>query len=67
MPVAVSGASVSISVTNGSQTKVGPGTTGTVTFNWSKAPRGTYTTTVTEVVATGLDFDGSTPPNSFTK
>jgi len=52
VPVAVSGASVSISVTNGSQTKVGPGTTGTVTFNWSKAPRGTYTTTVTEVVAT---------------
>jgi len=31
------------------------------------APSGTYTTLVTNVSAAGLEWDGETPPNSFTK
>jgi hypothetical protein len=67
----VSGASVSIDVfRNSSLYGSGTGTTGTagtVTFQASKAPSGTYTTTVTAVSAAGLTWDGVTPPNSFTK
>ena len=68
----VSGASVSIRLNNADtgQSWIGTATTGTdgtVTFSLSNAPKGTYTTTVTDVVATGLTWDGNTPPNSFEK
>lgn len=43
------------------------GTDGTVTFRAPNAPSGTYTTEVTNVTAAGLIWDGSTPPNGFTK
>ncbi len=68
---AVAGASVSITLTNNSGgTWNGTGTTGTngtVTFTKNNAPSGTYTTTVTNVTAVVLTWDGVTPPNSFTK
>jgi subtilisin len=67
----VSGASVSINLSrNGSVVGSGSGTTGssgTVTFVYSNAPPGTYSTEVTNVVAVGLSWDGNTPANSFTK
>lgn len=67
----VAGASVSIELyRNGSLYASGTGTTGTdgkVTFKAQNAPSGTYTTTVTNVTATGLTWDGVTPENSFTK
>jgi len=68
----VSGASVSIDLFLGS-TKVGYGTAststiGSVTFELPKAAKGIYSTTVTNVSATGLNWDGSTPSeNTFTK
>ncbi|MCC6489216.1 MAG: hypothetical protein IT364_17075 [Candidatus Hydrogenedentes bacterium] len=40
---------------------------GIVTFKLTNAKSGTYTTTVTSVVADGLTWDGITPGNSFTK
>jgi hypothetical protein len=40
---------------------------GEVTFRITNAEPGTYTTTVTEVTAEGLAWDGTTPPNSFDK
>jgi len=43
------------------------GTEGTVTFKATNAPSGTYTTTVTNVTAEGLTWDGDTPENSFPK
>jgi subtilisin family serine protease len=44
------------------------GTDGTVTFKKNNAPSGTYTTTVTAVIAGELIWDGVTPPeNSFIK
>ena len=43
------------------------GTDGTVTFRAKNAPSGTYTTTVTDVAATGLTWDEVTPPNSGIK
>ncbi len=48
----------------------GTGTTdalGEITFKIANAPSGTYTTAVTDVTATGLTWDGTTPPNSFDK
>ncbi len=69
----VAGASVSIDLDNtdtgGSWTGAGTtGTDGTVTFSLKNAPSGTYTTTVTNVIAAGLTWDPtSTPPNQFTK
>jgi len=67
----VSGAVVSIQLRrNGTQVTSGTGTTGTagtVTFVYSNAPPGTYTTVVTNVVAAGLQWDGNTPTNGFTK
>ena len=67
----VSGASVSINLNrNGVLAGSGTGTTGTsgtVTFLYHNAPSGEYTTEVTNVVANGLTWDGTTPPNSFTK
>ena len=68
-PVAT--ASVSIDVTlEGSPYASETGTTGdagTVTFTFKNAPSGTYTTTVTDVAAAGLTWDGLTPPNEFEK
>jgi hypothetical protein len=43
------------------------GTNGTVTFKVINASSGCYSTTVTNVTATGLAWDGATPPNSFCK
>jgi hypothetical protein len=43
------------------------GADGKVTFQYKNAGSGTYTTTVTRVTATGLAWDGVTPPNSFKK
>lgn len=67
----VSGASVSIELDlDGSPVTSATGTTGadgTVTFQESNAPAGTYTTKVTDVMAAGLTWDGATPENSFTK
>ena len=68
---AVAGASVSINLyRGGSLVGSGTGTTGTngqVTFVYSSAPSGTYTTKITNVVASGLVWDGVTPTNKFTK
>lgn len=63
----VSGASMSIDLfRDGSPSGSGTGATGTdgsVTFSLKNAKSGTYTTTVTDVTATGLSWDGITPPN----
>jgi hypothetical protein len=40
---------------------------GTVTFSLNNAPGGCYTLTVTNVTASGLTWDGSSPANSFCK
>ena len=67
----VSGASVSIDLfRDGSLVGRGTGTTGTastVTFTLKNAKSGCYTTTVTDVTATGLTWDGATPANEFCK
>ena len=67
----VSGASVSIDLfRDGSLVGSATGTTatdGTVTFTLNNASAGTYTTTVTDVTAAGLTWDGVTPLNGFTK
>jgi len=69
--VVVSGASVSIDLHLGStifDSATGTsGDNGTVTFQYNNAPSGTYTTTVTNVSADGLTWDGNTPTNSFNK
>jgi len=61
----VAGASVSIEVDLKDNPYIsGTGTTGTggtVTFKLTNAPSGTYTTTVTDVTAEGLTWDGVTP------
>ena len=69
---AVANASVSITLDNTTtgQSWNGAATTGgagTVTFGLKNAPSGTYVTTVTDVVASGLVWDDVTPPNSFVK
>jgi hypothetical protein len=43
------------------------GTNGTVTFKLVNASSGCYSTTVTNVTAAGLTWDGATPANSFCK
>lgn len=67
----VGGASVSIELYLGSSLYgSGSGSTGgdgKVTFTVKNAPSGTYTTAVTDVVATGLTWDGTSPENAFTK
>ena len=66
----VSGASISIQLSNGNSSWTATGTTsstGDAGFPLKKAPSGTYTTTITNVIASGLTWDGLTPPNSFTK
>ncbi len=55
---------------SGPKARGGTGTTdalGEMTYRMNDAPSGTYTTTVTGVTATGLTWDGTTPPNSFDK
>lgn len=67
----VSGASVAIRLDrNGSQYATVSGTTGSsgsVSFSFSNAPSGTFTTVVQNVVASGLEWDGNTPPNGISK
>ncbi len=67
----VAGASVSISLyRNGSLYLSASSTTGTdgkVTFKATNAPSGCYTTTVTNVAASGFTWNGATPANQFCK
>ena len=67
----VGGAAVSITLANDSgQSWNGSGTTdadGKVMFSLKNAPSGCYTTTVNNVVAEGLTWDGVTPVNEFCK
>ena len=67
----VANASVSINLNrNGSLVATGAGTTGSdgvVIFSYKNAPSGTYTTSITGVTASGLTWDGNTPPNEFVK
>ena len=67
----VSGASVSVDFYRdgglvGSATGT-TGSTGNVGFSLKNAPSGTYTTTIIGVTASGLTWDGITPPNSILK
>jgi PKD repeat protein len=43
------------------------GSNGQVSLNVNNAPNGTYTTTVNSITASGMEWDGITPTNSFTK
>lgn len=67
----VAGASVSITLSHDSGTSwSGSGTTGTngaVTFTLKNAPSGCFATTVTNVTAAGLTWNGVTPANRFCK
>lgn len=67
----VSGASVTAKVTfpSGSMmTRTGTtNSSGNITFQFNSAPAGCYRTDVTNVVASGLTFDGTEPPNGFQK
>lgn len=67
----VSEASISITLSHNSGSSwSGTGTTGsngTVTFTLKNAPFGCYATTVTDVTAAGLTWDGTTPANNFCK
>jgi hypothetical protein len=57
----VEGASVSIRLTSGNKTWIATGTTGadgTVAFQLNRAPKGTYSTEIVDVVAADLDSDG---------
>jgi peptidase A4-like protein len=67
----VSGASVSIDLLRDGSTVLGSsGTTasdGTVTFVYDSPSSGTYTADITSLSASGLAWDGTTPPNSYTK
>jgi hypothetical protein len=70
--VAVSGASVSITLQNKTtgaswNTSGTTGSNGSVGFTLNNAPNGTYETTVMDVSASGLTWDGVTPANSYTK
>jgi len=64
---AISGASVTLSVTNGASTRVMNAvtdTTGRASMTWRNAPVGCYTSAVANLVASGLTWDGATPANS---
>jgi hypothetical protein len=68
----VASAQVDIAVTfNGSPLGSGTGaltgSSGEASYTVRNAANGTYATTVTAVSKDGLSFDGSFPPNSFTK
>jgi uncharacterized protein YjiK len=65
----VEGGTVSVSIT-GPKSITDTGVTdslGQATFRIGNAPPGDYMTTITEVIAAGLAWDGITPENSFTK
>ncbi len=62
----VSGASVSIRLSNENDSWIASGTTGStgdVGFTLKNSPSGTYTTEITNVIASGLTWDGETPSN----
>jgi hypothetical protein len=40
---------------------------GSVTMRIASAPSGSYQSRITSLTATGLTWDGVTPPNGFTK
>jgi hypothetical protein len=64
---AISGASVTLSVTDGASTRVMNAvtdTTGRASMTWRNAPAGCYTSAVANLVASGLTWDGATPANS---
>ena len=67
----VSGASVSIDLyRDGSKIASGTSTTGSsgkITFSLKNAAAVSYSTTVTDVTASGLTWDGTTPDNGFNK
>ncbi|PIR82419.1 peptidase S8 [Candidatus Kaiserbacteria bacterium CG10_big_fil_rev_8_21_14_0_10_59_10] len=67
----IGGATVSIDLhRNGSRIASGTGTTnssGVVSFTLKNAQTGCYSTTVTDVVAEGAQWDGFTPSNEFCK
>jgi hypothetical protein len=67
----VSGALVSVTVLrNGAayaSLSATTGGTGQTSFQLTNAPAGAYTTTVTGVAASGLTWDGNTPPNGITR
>jgi len=67
----VSDASVSIRLSNENSSWTAIGTTsstGNASFSLKNAPSGTYTTKITNVIASGLIWDGITPtPNSTVK
>src|SRR3990167_327863 len=67
----VANASVSIELYLDTLLKAaGTGTTGSngmVTFTYKNAPSGHYETKITGVTATGLTWDGATPPNGYDK
>lgn len=68
----VAGASVSATLLNQSTgatwNRSGTsGSNGTFSFQLNNAPSGCYTTTVTDVSADGLDWDGQTPENDHCK
>lgn len=69
-PVGDASVSIRLDNTTTGQSWTDTGTTGldgTVTFSLKNAPSGTYTTTVTDVTATGLTWDDETPANGFKK
>ena len=66
----VGGAQVTFRLLNGGLSWLAQGTTGAdgkLTWTLSKAFSGCYATTVVNVVASGLTWDGATPGNSFCK
>jgi hypothetical protein len=67
----VDGASVSIRIVDEcGDSWVGSGNTGsdgTVRFQLRRAPSGSYTTTVSDVTASGLTWNGATQTNGYTK
>jgi hypothetical protein len=66
----VAGASVSIDLFWNGSIASGTSTTetdGTITFTLKNATSGCYSTTVTDVTAAGLTWDGTTPANGFCK
>lgn len=69
-PVANATVSIQVDNANASKTWWGKGTTdsnGNAKFVIKNAPSGCYTTTITDIIAQGLIWDGKTPSNQFCK
>lgn len=69
-PVGGASVSMTLSLLDSSSSWTGTGTTGgsgAVTFTLRNARSGSYTTTVNDVTAGGLTWDGVTPMNGFSK